>query len=83
VTGRYFTILNARPNVSQFQSSPGLVTGRYTKVDGCKTVGAGVSILARSGDRALRSGYKEAAWLFQFQSSPGLVTGRYPRWWQK
>jgi len=36
-----------------FQSSPGLVTGRYVILDGLTDSFIQVSILARSGDRAL------------------------------
>jgi len=36
-----------------------------------------VSILARSGDRALRRSTRYPSTTAAFQSSPGLVTGRY------
>jgi len=60
-----------------FQSSPGLVTGRYVMVAVVPSRDTIVSILARSGDRALRAYLVLAIYRFMFQSSPGLVTGRY------
>jgi len=59
-----------------FQSSPGLVTGRYEQAAD-EQVDEEVSILARSGDRALPVIDVEGDAEKLFQSSPGLVTGRY------
>jgi len=61
----------------EFQSSPGLVTGRYGSLLGVQFAKDGVSILARSGDRALLDITHLATLCKLFQSSPGLVTGRY------
>jgi len=77
VTGRYQHQLLGNSPKTLFQSSPGLVTGRYVMLADCKGDLISVSILARSGDRALQTApliFSEHA---QFQSSPGLVTGRY------
>jgi len=77
VTGRYASGLAVSWALLQFQSSPGLVTGRYRANRNIKPVAVVVSILARSGDRALlRTDYQDK-WQREFQSSPGLVTGRY------
>ena len=53
VTGRYLRTSAVRPPACRFQSSPGLVTGRYVLSPEIAGIYAGVSILARSGDRAL------------------------------
>jgi len=66
----------------QFQSSPGLVTGRYLRDEPLQGLPFVVSILARSGDRALRHFLLDVGRCRAvFQSSPGLVTGRYD--WSK
>jgi len=62
--------------VSRFQSSPGLVTGRYPPCGHVDAWFPPVSILARSGDRALRAAVIVTLILIGL-SSPGLVTGRY------
>ena len=63
--------------MGMFQSSPGLVTGRYATGVSDKAAGLDVSILARSGDRALQLNDGLSKSTTGFQSSPGLVTGRY------
>jgi len=78
VTGRYLKDLIQTNLVQLFQSSPGLVTGRYVGFVGIGYPLGGVSILARSGDRALPSCAASNLRFLLFQSSPGLVTGRYP-----
>jgi len=70
--------INSRDFFKSFQSSPGLVTGRYGVAVNEASVFQSVSILARSGDRALPTTGKVTAGSLWFQSSPGLVTGRYP-----
>jgi len=77
VTGRYQVYIFDKVYSFRFQSSPGLVTGRYHTESRCSNFGQFVSILARSGDRALRSRALEWRRYNRFQSSPGLVTGRY------
>ena len=78
VTGRYPSTGAAAASRSTFQSSPGLVTGRYNQQIQNQLYDEHVSILARSGDRALPArqilNHNETV---EFQSSPGLVTGRY------
>jgi len=53
VTGRYYRNVSSHAARYRFQSSPGLVTGRYHRADGQPMFCECVSILARSGDRAL------------------------------
>jgi len=56
VTGRYDGKSALRRYPKTFQSSPGLVTGRYMFTYSKKIIEIVVSILARSGDRALHCG---------------------------
>jgi len=77
VTGRYLKNACLWRQETMFQSSPGLVTGRYRELATKYGVVPWVSILARSGDRALRASKCCGYGQHKFQSSPGLVTGRY------
>ncbi len=67
----------SEPKLRKFQSSPGHVTGRcLQRLPGLPAI-AGVSILARSRDRALpRWVFMSSTLITSFQSSPGHVTGR-------
>ena len=53
------------------------MTGRYELAQRIAKDDGHVSILARSGDRALPVAVYALQKLGLFQSSPGLVTGRY------
>ena len=77
VTGRYAERVSEHAIRKLFQSSPGLVTGRYIPSKLEQLADNDVSILARSGDRALRLTALSIRPVWRFQSSPGLVTGRY------
>ena len=62
---------------SQFQSSPGLLAGRYEQAASSEVVNQEVSILARPFGRALHGCGRGCAGELVFQSSPGLLAGRY------
>ena len=55
VTGRYLWQETCPTSCTPFQSSPGLVTGRYMHLPISMHIPHKVSILARSGDRALHA----------------------------
>ncbi len=60
-----------------FQSTPGLLAGRYPPGAGPWSIPPPVSIHARLISRAIRLRRATTAMAQEFQSTPGLLAGRY------
>ena len=77
MAGRYGDRWSFMGFIIKFQSSPGLMAGRYIQTPKKGPAAWLVSILARLNGRALQAYPDGSKNLFWFQSSPGLMAGRY------
>ena len=77
MAGRYNGRSDNGVGFEQFQSSPGLMAGRYVRSLQDYEFAVLVSILARLNGRALHQRQCCCKDGLMFQSSPGLMAGRY------